>query len=59
MNDISNFPAGTAYIEHFGWDEDEEHGWRFVARLVFPNGAPDLTARTVWERLPVRIERAE
>jgi hypothetical protein len=51
-----NFPPGTAYVEQVGWEEDEEHGRRFVARLVFPTGAPELTAGVVWKRRPVRIE---
>ena len=50
------FPPGTAYIEQIGWEEDEEHGRRFVARLVFPTGAPDLTVGIVWGRRPVHIE---
>jgi hypothetical protein len=55
----SIFPPGTAFVEEVGWEEDEEHGRRFVARLVFPSGPPALTAAVVWKKLPVRVESAE
>ena len=50
------WPPGTAYVDRVGWEEDEEHGRRFTVLLVFPTGAPDLTAAVVWEKHPVKIE---
>ncbi len=47
---------GSAYVEQAGWEEDEKHGRRFVARLVFPAGPADLTFGVVWEHLKVKIE---
>lgn len=52
----TDFPTGSAYVERVGWEEDEEHGRRFTATLVFPHGPPDLGAAIVWRRQAVRIE---
>ena len=57
-NKITDFPPGVAYVESVGWETDLEHGRRFVARLCFPAGAPDiadLSVRAVVKRLPVKI----
>ena len=54
--ETTDWPAGVAYVEQVGWEEDEEHGRRFVARLAFPSGAPDLTVGVVWQRRRVKIE---
>jgi hypothetical protein len=54
--EVAEFPPGVAYVEKIGWQEDEENGRRFVAMLVFPNGAPDLPAMCVWKQLPVAIQ---
>ena len=50
------FPPGFGYIEQVGWEEDEEHGRRFVARVVFPNGVPSIKLGDVFRKRPVHIE---
>ena len=59
MTDASKptpFPPGLAYIESAGWEQDKERGRRYIVRLCFPTGVPDLTAGDVWLRRPVKIE---
>jgi hypothetical protein len=49
------FPTGAAFVESLGWEEDEEHGRRLIARLIFPSEAPDISAAVVWKKRPVKI----
>ena len=55
------YAEGTGYIEEMGWlchpDTKEP---RFVAIVVFPNGAPEvLTAQLIWRHWAVTIVRVE
>lgn len=42
--------AGCALVESIGWEDG-----KFVAKLRFPNGPPEIPLRVVWGWHPVRI----
>lgn len=55
-------PAGAAIVEMMGYAQDDERGIgerRFVAKLVFPNGVPDLPLRIVWNQIPMWLIECE
>lgn len=51
----TTLPPGAAIVERIGWEDSEDGKPRFTATLVFPTGAPELSAAVVWKPIPMRL----